>query len=120
MKKYYFISGEASGDLHASKVISHLKELDENSSFRGFGGDKMEDAGMQIVKHYKDLAFMGFYEVIKNINTIRRNFTLVKNDILDYKPDTIVLVDYPGFNMEMAKFAKNHSIKVVYYITPQS
>ena len=119
MKKYYFISGEASGDLHASKLISHLKELDVNSSFRGFGGDKMADSGLHLVKHYKDLAFMGFYEVIKNINTIRKNFTLVKNDILEYCPDVIVLIDYPGFNMEMAKFAKKHSIKVVYYITPQ-
>ena len=119
MKKYYFISGEASGDLHASKVISNLKKLDINSSFRGFGGDKMENAGLCLVKHYKDLAFMGFYEVLKNINTIRKNFTLVKDDILEYRPDVIVLVDYPGFNMEMAKFAKKHSIKVVYYITPQ-
>jgi lipid-A-disaccharide synthase len=119
LKKYYFISGEASGDLHASKVISHLKKIDGSSSFRGFGGDKMEAAGLAVVKYYKDLAFMGFYEVVKNINTIRKNFILVKDDILQYRPDTIVLVDYPGFNMEIAKFAKKHSIKVVYYITPQ-
>lgn len=119
MKKYYIISGEASGDLHGSKVISHLNKLDVNSTFRGFGGDKMAQEGMELVKHYKDLAFMGFYEVLKNINNIRKNFTLVKDDILLYKPDTIVLIDYPGFNMEMAKFAKQNSIKVVYYVTPQ-
>lgn len=119
MSKYYFICGEASGDLHASKLIDHLSALDDSSVFRGFGGDKMEEKGMQIIKHYKDLSFMGFYEVAKNIRTIIKNFSIVKKDILQFSPDVLVLVDYPGFNMRMAKFAKQNHIKVVYYITPQ-
>lgn len=119
MSKYYFISGEASGDLHASKLIAHLSRLDSNAEFRGFGGEKMEKEGLELVKHYKDLAFMGFYEVLKNIGTILKNFKLVKQDILRFCPDVLVLVDYPGFNLKMASFAKQHNIKVVYYITPQ-
>lgn len=119
MKKYYVLVGEASGDIHASKLIKELLKINSKSQFRGFGGDLMASEGMHITKHYRELAFMGFWEVIKNILTIFKNFKIAKNDILKFKPDVLVLVDYPGFNMRMASFAKKHDIKVVYYITPQ-
>jgi lipid-A-disaccharide synthase len=117
--KYYFIVGEASGDMHAANLMKSLKHIDSASQFKGFGGDKMQAQGLQLVKHYKELAFMGFWEVVKNLSTIRKNLALVKADILAYKPDVLLLVDYPGFNMRIAKFAKQQGIRVVYYITPQ-
>ena len=117
--KYYIIAGEASGDLHASNLINSIKKLDNKSTFRGFGGDRMEEEGLELVKHYKDLSFMGFWEVLKNLFLVLSNLTFVKSDILNFKPNVLILVDYPGFNMRIAKFAKKRGIKVVYYITPQ-
>ena len=117
--KYYIIVGEASGDLHASNLMKQLVQKDENADFRFWGGDLMQEVGGTLVKHYKDLAFMGFVEVLMNLRTILRNIKFCKEDILEYKPDVLVLVDYPGFNMRIAEFAKKHNIKVHYYISPQ-
>jgi lipid-A-disaccharide synthase len=117
--KYYIIAGEASGDLHASNLIKHLKEEDSDAIIRGWGGDLMQKQGVDLVKHYRDLAFMGFAEVIKHLPTILRNIDFCKKDILEFKPDVIVLVDYPGFNLRIAKFAKEAGFKIAYYISPQ-
>ena len=117
--KYYLIAGEASGDLHASNLMRELKILDPASSFRFWGGDMMQGVGGELVKHYKELAFMGFTEVIINLRTILKNIEFCKKDILSYKPDVLILVDYPGFNLRIAEFAKKHNIKVFYYISPQ-
>lgn len=117
--KYYIIAGEASGDLHGSNLIKELIKKDAVVNFRGWGGEKMEAAGTTIVKHYKDLAFMGFAEVVKNLPTIFSNLTFCKKDILEFKPDVLILIDYPGFNLRIAKWAKQQKIKVVYYISPQ-
>ena len=117
--KYYIISGEASGDLHASNLIKHLKQHDDEIDIRAWGGDLMKAQGAQIVKHYKELSFMGFWEVFKNLKTILRNLNFCKKDILDFHPNALILVDYPGFNMRIAKFAKSHQIPVYYYISPQ-
>jgi lipid-A-disaccharide synthase len=117
--KYYIITGEASGDLHGSNLIKELKKLDKAAQLRCWGGDKMKAAGATLVKHYKDLAFMGFSEVLKNLRTIFRNLAFCKQDILQYKPDAIILIDYPGFNLRIAKWAKPHNFKVIYYISPQ-
>jgi lipid-A-disaccharide synthase len=116
--KYYIIAGEASGDLHASNLIEYIKKFDVNADIRGWGGDLMINKGATIVKHIKDLAFMGLIEVVANIRTIKKNFKFCQSDLLLYNPDVLILVDYPGFNLRMAKFAKNHGIKVFYYISP--
>lgn len=118
--KYYIIAGEASGDLHGSNLIKALKEKDKTAEFRFWGGDLMEKiAENPPVKHYKELAFMGFLEVAKNLGTILKNIKFCKDDIANYKPDVLVLIDYPGFNLRIAEFAKNLNIKVIYYISPQ-
>ncbi|HHB77997.1 MAG TPA: lipid-A-disaccharide synthase [Saprospiraceae bacterium] len=117
--KYYIIAGEASGDLHASNFVKALKRKDSAVELRGWGGDLMKEAGVDVVKHYKDLAFMGFLEVAKNIRTILGNFKSCKEDILAYGPDAVILVDYPGFNLRMAKWLTINKIKVFYYISPQ-
>jgi len=117
--RYYIIAGEASGDLHASNMMKELNLLDPQSDFRCWGGDRMQNRGGKLVKHYKDLAFMGFAEVIMNLRTILKNMKFCKQDILKYKPDALILVDYPGFNLEIAKFAHKHNIRVYYYISPQ-
>lgn len=117
--KYYFIAGEASGDLHASNLIKALRREDPTAEIRAWGGDLMEAAGATVVKHYRELAFMGFVEVVMNIRTILGNFRACKEDILAYGPDALVLVDYPGFNLRMAKWAKAQGLKVYYYISPQ-
>ena len=117
--KYYIIAGEASGDLHASNLMKALKKEDADAAFRMWGGDLMAAVGGTLVKHYRDLAFMGFIEVVKNIKTILNNFKICKTDILKYQPDVLILVDYPGFNLRMAKWAKQQGIKVFYYISPQ-
>ena len=96
--KYYIIAGEASGDLHGSNLIKEIKLLDTNAAFRCWGGDKMEAAGAVIVKHYRELAFKGFVEVLKNLTTILNNLDFCKKDILSFQPDTLILIDYPGFN----------------------
>ena len=117
--KYYIISGEASGDLHGSNLIKELKKRDAAADIRCWGGDKMQAAGATLVKHYKELAFMGFLEVIKNLGTILKNIKICKEDILQYKPTALVLIDYPGFNLRIAKWAKENGIPVIYYISPQ-
>ncbi|HWJ30103.1 MAG TPA: lipid-A-disaccharide synthase [Flavisolibacter sp.] len=117
--KYYIIAGEASGDLHGSNLIRALKGLDHDAEVRAWGGDLMQAAGAKIVKHYKDLAFMGFAEVVKNLPTILGNIRFCKEDIESYRPDVLVLIDYPGFNLRIAKWAKEQGFKVIYYISPQ-
>jgi lipid-A-disaccharide synthase len=117
--KYYIIAGEASGDLHGSNLIKELAKLDTSAHFRCWGGDKMKEQGGELVKHYRELAFMGFTEVLMNLRTIFRNLAFCKEDILQYKPDTLILIDYPGFNLRIAKWAKQQGIKVIYYISPQ-
>ena len=117
--KYYIIAGEASGDLHGSNLIKEIKNLDPAASIRAWGGDLMKDAGASLVKHYRDLAFMGFLEVIKNLPTILQNIKFCKQDIEAWQPDVLVLIDYPGFNLRIAEWAKKHGCKVVYYIAPQ-
>lgn len=117
--QYYIIAGEASGDLHGSNLIKELHLLDANANIRCWGGDKMEAAGATLVKHYRDLAFMGFVEVIKNLRTIFRNIDFCKKDILAHSPDVLILIDYPGFNLRIAQWAKQQGIKVIYYISPQ-
>ncbi len=117
--KYYIIVGEASGDLHGSNLMKSLMLEDAHSEFRFWGGDLMLEVGGTLVKHYRDLAFMGFAEVIKNLRTIVNNIKFCKQDILDYQPDVLILVDYPGFNMRIAEFAKRKEISVHYYISPQ-
>jgi lipid-A-disaccharide synthase len=123
--KYYLIAGEASGDLHGSNLIKELKKLDPVASIRCWGGDKMQESGGELVKHYRDLAFMGFTEVLMNLRTIFRNLKFCKEDILKYKPDALILIDYPGFNLRIAKWAKQQGLftesrgKVIYYISPQ-
>jgi len=117
--KYYIIAGEASGDLHASNLIREIKKLDANAEFRAWGGDMMKAQGATIVKHYRDLAFMGFAEVLLNLKTILRNLSFCKKDLIDYQPDVLILVDYPGFNLRIAEFAHKKGIRVHYYISPQ-
>lgn len=116
---YYIISGEASGDLHASNLMKELKVLDISAKFRCWGGDLMKEQGADLVKHYRDLAFMGFTEVLMNLRTIIDNIKFCKKDILNNRPDVLILVDYPGFNLRIAEFAKAENIKVFYYISPQ-
>lgn len=117
--KYYVIAGEASGDLHGSNLIKELHKLDLGADIRCWGGDKMQAAGAILVKHYRDLAFMGFVEVLKNLRTIFKNLAFCKSDITAFRPDVLVLVDYPGFNLRIAKWAKQQGFKIVYYISPQ-
>ncbi len=117
--KYYIIAGEASGDLHGSNLIKELHKLDTNVAIRCWGGDKMQAAGAILVKDYRELAFMGFTEVIKNLPTIFRNLSFCKKDILQHRPDILILIDYPGFNLRIAKWAKQQGLKIVYYISPQ-
>lgn len=117
--KYYIIAGEASGDLHGSNLIKSIKAQDKDADIRCWGGDLMENQGATLVKHYRDLAFMGFVEVLFNLRTILGNIKFCKKDIMEYNPDVLVLIDYPGFNMRIAEFAKKQGFKVHYYISPQ-
>lgn len=117
--KYYIVAGEASGDLHASNLMKAISARDPQAQFRCWGGDLMQQAGGDLVKHYRDLAFMGFWEVLVNLNTVLRNIKICETDILLYEPDALILVDYPGFNLRIAEFAKEHGLKVIYYISPQ-
>lgn len=119
IQKIYIISGESSGDLHGSFLVSALLHKSPDLQIRAWGGDLMQSAGAEIVKHYRDLAFMGFTEVAANLKTIVANFNFCKQDIEAYNPDVVVLIDYPGFNLRMAKWLHGKSIKVVYYIAPQ-
>jgi len=117
--KYYIIAGEASGDLHAANMMKALKKFDSKAEFRFWGGDLMESVDGQLVKHYKDLAFMGFFEVIMNIRTISKNLKFCKADIKKFKPNCLIFIDYPGFNLRIAKWAKKEEITTHYYISPQ-
>ena len=119
--KYYIIAGELSGDLHASYLMKEIKRKDESAEFRFWGGDRMvaESHESNLVKHIKELAIMGFIEVVINLKTVLRNLALCKKDLLEWKPDALILVDYPGFNLRIAKFAKKNNIKNYYYISPQ-
>lgn len=117
--KYYIIAGEASGDLHGSNLIKQLHLLDAVADIRCWGGDMMASEGATLVKHYHDLAFMGFAEVIMNLRTILKNIAFCKKDVLSYKPDILILIDYPGFNIRIAEWAKKQGIKTIYYISPQ-
>lgn len=117
--RYYIIAGEASGDLHGSNLIKELHKKDKDADIRAWGGDKMEAAGATLVKHYRDLAFMGFVEVIKHLGTILNNIKFCKEDIIKYNPDVLVLIDYPGFNIRIAEWAKKQGLKIVWYISPQ-
>ncbi len=117
--KYYLIAGEASGDLHGANLMKSIRIEDPEAEFRFWGGDLMQAVGGSMVKHYKDLAFMGFVEVLLNIFTILKNIKTCKKDILSYNPDAIVFIDYPGFNLRIADWAKQKGFKTHYYISPQ-
>lgn len=117
--KYYIIAGEASGDLHGSNLIREIRKKDTAASIRCWGGDKMKAAGGELVKHYRELAFMGFVEVVMNLRTIFRNLAFCRQDIEAWQPDVLILVDYPGFNLRIAKWAKQKGFRVIYYIAPQ-
>jgi lipid-A-disaccharide synthase len=117
--KYYIIAGEASGDLHGSNLIREIRKKDRAAVVRGWGGGLMKEAGAEIIKDYRDLAFMGFTEVIRNLPTILRNIKFCKSDILQFKPDVIVFIDYPGFNLRIAEWAHQAGFRTIYYISPQ-
>lgn len=117
--KYYIIAGEASGDLHAANLMKEIKLLQPNSEFRAWGGDLMQEQGATLVKHYRDLAFMGFIEVITNLKTILKNIDFCKQDIAEYQPDAVIFIDYPGFNLRIAEYVKKIGTKTIYYISPQ-
>lgn len=117
--KYYLIAGEASGDLHASNLMKSISGLDKNAEFRFFGGDLMQETGGTLVRHYRDMAFMGLVDVLANIRTISKNLDFCKSDISEWNPDAVILVDYAGFNLRVAEFVKKKEIKVFYYISPK-
>ena len=117
--KYYIIAGEASGDLHGSNLMREIHRLDSRADFRCWGGDLMKAQQATLVKHYRELAFMGFTEVLVNLRTILKNMDSCKSDIIKYAPDVLILIDYPGFNLRIARFAKERGIRVFYYISPQ-
>jgi lipid-A-disaccharide synthase len=117
--KYYIIAGEASGDLHGSNLIREIKRKDNDAEIRGWGGSLMAESGAKIVKDYRDLAFMGFTEVIRNLPTILKNIKFCKSDILQFNPDAIIFIDYPGFNLRIAEWAHQKKYKTIYYISPQ-
>ena len=118
--KYYLIAGEASGDVHASHLMAAIRQQDAAAQFRCFGGDMMAAQGAELVQHYRDLAYMGFIPVIMHLPTILRGMKRCQQDILAWQPDVLILVDYPGFNLKIARFVKQHStIPVVYYIAPK-
>lgn len=117
--KLYFIAGEPSGDLHGKNLLAEIKARQPDLECRGVGGDGLESLGVRLVRHIRETNFMGFVQVVQNLGVIRKLFKDVQADILDFKPDAVVLIDYPGFNLRMAKFCKKHGIKVLFYISPQ-
>ena len=117
--KYFLVAGEASGDLHGSNLMKELKLADENAEFRFFGGELMQAVGGELIKHYREMAFMGFVNVLLNLKTISRNLEICKSSLLEFQPDVIILIDYPGFNLRIAEFAKKNNFRVFYYISPK-
>jgi lipid-A-disaccharide synthase len=117
--RLFVIAGESSGDLHASNVLAELRLLNPELELKGMGGAMMESRGVQIIKRYEGLNFMGFWEVLKNIGTVLKAMNYIKKEILNFKPDAVLLIDYPAFNLRIASFCKKHNIKVIYYISPQ-
>lgn len=117
--KYYIIAGERSGDLHGGNLVRSLHKVDQHAELRGFGGDEMQQAGVQLSVHYRELAFMGFISLATSLFKIFKFYSFCKKDILEFKPDAVILIDYGGFNMKVAKFAKSHGITVFYYIPPK-
>ncbi len=117
--RYYIIAGEASGDLHGSNLIKGIHQVDSSAQIRCWGGDLMKEAGADLVKHYKEGAIMGFVEVLTNLGKLSKNLNDCKKDILDYNPDVVILIDYPGFNFRIAEFAKKNGLRVFYYIAPK-
>ena len=117
--RYYIIAGEASGDLHGGRLVKAIRAMDAAATIQAWGGEQMQQAGANLVKHYSELAFMGFAEVVKNLPAIFRNIQFCKKDILAFNPDVVVLIDYPGFNLRIAPWAKKNGYKVAYYISPQ-
>ena len=117
--KYYLIAGEASGDLHGSSLMRELKKSDPEAQFRYFGGNLMQNEGGTLVKHYREMAFMGIVNVVLNLKTIGRNMKFCQKDLLEFRPDVVILIDYPGFNLRMAEFAKQQNLRVFYYISPK-
>ncbi|HTH82115.1 MAG TPA: lipid-A-disaccharide synthase [Mucilaginibacter sp.] len=117
--KYYLVAGEASGDLHGANLMKELKKLDPQAGFRFFGGDLMQAEGGTLVKHYADMAYMGFFEVAANLRSILKNLVACKSDIAAYHPDVLILIDFPGFNLKIAAFAKQNNLPVYYYISPK-
>ncbi len=117
--KYYLIAGEASGDLHGANLMHELRKSDSKAHFRYFGGDLMQAEGGELVKHCREMAFMGVLNVARNLKTISRNMKFCQKDLLEYQPDVLILIDYPGFNLRVAKFAKQNNIRVFYYISPK-
>ena len=117
--KYYIIAGEASGDLYGSNLIKEIKKIDSKATFRAWGGDLMNLEDVKLVRHYKDHNYMGFAEVIWNLRTILKNITFCKEDIKKYNPDALILIDFPGFNMRIAKYFNKSSFPILYYIAPQ-
>ncbi|QZE13579.1 lipid-A-disaccharide synthase [Halosquirtibacter laminarini] len=117
--RYFIIAGEASGDLHGANLMKGLKSKDKEATFRYFGGDQMASVSDGMIKHYKKMAFMGFLSVVMNLGEIKRNFKLAEKEILDFNPDVVILIDYPGFNLRVAKIAKKYGFKTFYYISPK-
>lgn len=117
--KYYLVAGEASGDLHGANLMKALKQKDEHADFRYFGGDLMQAQGGKLVQHYSTMAYMGFVEVLANLRTILKNMKNCKQDIVQWQPDVLILIDFPGFNLKIAEFAKNHGMLVCFYISPK-
>lgn len=117
--KYYLVAGEASGDLHGANLMKAIKAEDASADFRYYGGDKMQAEGGVLKKHYSEMAFMGFTEVLLNLRTIFRNMKACKEDLWAYRPDVLILIDFPGFNLKIAEFAKEHDLRVCYYISPK-
>ena len=117
--KYYLIAGEPSGDLHGSNLIRNLKNYDRKAEFRYFGGDLMQKEGGELAFHYKKMSFIGIWEIVKNIRTINKTLDICKRDISYYDPDVLILIDYPGFNLKIAEFAKEKGYKTIYYIAPK-
>lgn len=117
--RYFIIAGEASGDLHGSNLIKGIREIDKEAQIRCWGGDLMKEAGAELIRHYKEGAIMGFVEVVANLGKLAKNLQDCKNDIVKYNPDAVILIDYPGFNFRIAKFAKERGMRVFYYIAPK-